>query len=268
MQLQSRTQVSKYLAKGKEQRRLLWKIWLFSIPVALFGFLGGIAEYLIGYFPSMIVHEIGHMTAGWLTGTPAISFFFASLYYPSLQSAGLLLVCILLEIALFAYCSYRALYAISLGTACIILGHLYFLFFPGAAEFFITFGGMAGELVLPVLVTLVFFDVPTLLGSRLLLLLPICTLSFWFALFEWLLAIFGMAPFPYPPDSAGGAALFQNPFETGVPKGDLDKLLAIHGWSESELTITYTSIALLMFLIIGLLYLLDSNGAEEARSEE
>ena len=225
-------------------RKPQWVIWLLAIPVGLLPFLGGAFDYFLGFFPSMLVHEVGHMASGWVAGVPSISFFFAAFSFPSAQSQAIPIFFIVGEICVAWYALKRNYYSLLLVIAAALLAHTCFLVDPAQADWFIVFGGMGGELLLPLGLCLLSNDLQILVRGKLLLLHVLCYLTFWHSLYEWLAAATGMRPIPYPPDSAGGPQLFQNPFATGVPVGDLDKLMHLHGWTEEFLIATYTTIAL------------------------
>lgn len=226
-------------------RKPQWIIWLLAAPAGLLPFLHGALDYFLGFFPSMLVHELGHMTSGWLAGVPSISFFFAAFSYLSAQSIAILLLFVVCELVLAWYALQKNYYSVLLVLAAALVAHTYFIVDPAQADWFIVFGGMGGELVLPLGLCLLSNDFQILRRGKLLLLHAVCYLAFWHSLYEWLAAAAGLRPIPYPPDSAGGPALFQNPFATGVPVGDLDKLIELHGWTEKSLIATYTIIALL-----------------------
>lgn len=226
-------------------RKPEWVIWLLSIPAALLPFLGGTFDYFLGFFPSMLVHEVGHMASGWIAGVPSLSFFFAAFSFPAAQSQVIPMVFIACELCVAWYAFKRNQYSLLLVIAVTFFAHVCFILDPAQADWFIVFGGMGGELLLPLGLCLLSNDIQWLVRGKLLLLHVLCYLTFWHSLFEWLAAATGMGAIPYPPDSAGGPQLFQNPFATGVPVGDLDKLIQLHGWTEDSLITAYTAIGLI-----------------------
>jgi hypothetical protein len=228
-------------------RRPQWIIWLLAAPVAFLPFLHGSMDYFLGYFPSMIVHELGHMLSGWIAGVPSISFFFASLSFLKSQSVGIPLVAIGIESIVGWYAWKRRYFSLLVVLLPLVLAHLYFVLVPTSADWFIVFGGMGGELVLPVVFCLLSNDFQVLNTGKLLLLHGVCYLTFWHSLYEWIAAAVGVLPIPYPPDSSGAPALFQDPFSTGVPVGDLDKLTKLHGFTDESLIVAYTTIACFSF---------------------
>jgi hypothetical protein len=74
---------------------VLLGIWILAAVAAPFFLDQG--NYL-GFFPTMIVHELGHSVFSFLSGIPAISFFFASFSFATEPSIGLVAVLIALEI--------------------------------------------------------------------------------------------------------------------------------------------------------------------------
>lgn len=239
--------------------KLAYLFLLAALPAPLL--IGnGILPFLLGWFPTMIVHELGHSLFGWLAGVPSISFFFASFALaeqPVLPFLGLLWA---VEICALVFLGRRKHRILQVLVGCCAASHLFFLCAPGYAVPCLTFGGMAGEFVLPTIFCVVLLECPELQSVKSLPLLFLSALAFWRSSLQWLRAALGWAPIPYPLDSAGGIALFQDPFTAGtdIPVGDLDKLMRTYGWTEHQVLVVYCSVAVLCLSLLTLSFILSA----------
>ncbi len=229
-------------------------LWLIALPLLLLIHMVPFLKSLLCEFPSMVVHEIGHSIFAWLAGLPALSFFFLSYHFTSKPVLFFVLLLLAFEVALLL--KLRSLNQHVLGGLVVIciITHFFFLLLPSYSEPCAIFGGMAGEMVLPIVLLVVFSELPHTEDLRILATILFVSVVYWNSLYEWIFAYFGYAPIPYPHDSKG-MFLLADPFnslkETPAATGDLDKLLKVFGWSEGLIKIVYLSTGiscLLLFL--------------------
>ena len=229
----------------------LLKYWVISIVPALFFIIThGIwfLNYII-FFPTMIVHEIGHTFFGFLAMVPGVSFFFASFSLSEAPLWKMALIFLPLEAyAIYYFLRIKKIWSVSILFFIITLQAL-FLIFVTDVHWFVVFGGLGGELVLPFIALVILFDLNKINSQKALLYYTISCVVYWHSFFSWILAWLKMRPIPYPRDSEGAIALFQDPFSMdGRPVGDIDKLILQYGWTENVIIKRYLLLAILVML--------------------
>jgi hypothetical protein len=219
-------------------------IWLLSVLPA---FLLRSPDNFLGYFLSMIVHELGHCLASISAGIPAVAFFFASFSLSSTPSIPLVLGLLAVEGFCIRICFRKG--ALGSLTILVILAlvHNFFLFNPDLSERFSILGGIGGEFVIPLVAFIIMSEFVPYPRPRSMIILGISCFVFWRSLIAWSLAATKLGPIPYPRDSTGSVALFQDPFlaGTGAPVGDIDKLLSLYGWTEPGIASMYLGLGLI-----------------------
>ena len=205
----------------------------------------------------MVVHELGHCLASIMAGIPAVAFFFASFALSSTPSIPLLLGLLAVGAFCIRICFLKGAFGSLTILGILALIHIFFLFNPDLSEQFSILGGIGGEFVIPLVAFIIMIEFVPYPRARSIIILGISCFVFWRSLIAWGLAATKLGPIPYPRDSTGSVALFQDPFlaGTGAPVGDIDKLLRLHGWEEPGIASMYLGLGLIClsgFLFVSL----------------
>lgn len=145
--------------------------------------------------------------------------------------------------AIYYFLNRRRVYLCAYILSGFIALQICFLLFVKDAHWFVVFGGLAGEMILPLLIIIFLTPFNRPVTPKGIMCYAISCVVFWHSLFEWILAFLGLGKIPYPRDSEGGLSVMQglDPFSVGQgPSGDIDKLIINYGWSESFIINTYT----------------------------
>lgn len=213
---------------------LEWKIRAAAIPgallVALAFFLSPVGHAVQRTFLTMIPHELGHATTGWLFGYAAVPGLWKTLL-PEHRSA-LVTIVLALGLAAIAYRAWRAerlvvvMFA-ALGGAAVFVATTSSV--PTAHTAF-TFGGDAGALVIGTAAMLAFFVPRARTGGL-----------------RWGVLAIGAATYVDVAMSWWQARRDSNAIPYGVIEGvglsDPTKLVEVHGWSEPQMIARYLGLA-------------------------
>lgn len=226
-----------------DHRQKMMLYWLGAlVPAALFCFIqDGSLIYVPMSFLTMIVHELGHAFFAFLSLIPAVSFFFATFALSTSPSWQMAIVVVPLEVAASYYLWKGGKRQAAIIPAVIATLQLAFLFLAANPGWFSVYGGLAGEMCLPLVFSVFMAEFNRLRGSRGWAVYMVCSTVFWHSLMLWILAMFAIRPIPYPRDGEGGIALFQDPFSLldGRPVGDIDVLIRTYGFTEEGLKLLY-----------------------------
>lgn len=213
---------------------LEWKLRAAAIPsalvIALGFFLSPVGHAVQRTFLTMIPHELGHATTGWLFGYAAIP----GLWKTMIPDERSTLVSLVIA-AILAFVAYRAwrtdrlviVLAAALGGAAVFVATTSS---SGTALTAFTFGGDAGALVIGTVLVLAFFVPRARRGGLRWGLLAIGAATYVDVAMSWWQARKDSDAIPY------GVI-------EGVGLSDPTKLVEVHGWSEKQMIARYVGLA-------------------------
>lgn len=211
-----------------------WKLRAAAIPaalvIALLFFLSPLGHAVQRTFLTMIPHELGHATTGWLFGYAAIPGLWKTMI-PEQRSVIVTLVLVLL-LAAIAYRAWRA-DRLVIVTIAALLGAAVFVATTSSratALTAFTFGGDGGALIIGTLLVLAFFLPRARAGGLRWGLLAIGAATYVDVAMSWYQARRDTDAIPY------GVI-------EGVGLSDPTKLVEVHGWSEPQMIGRYVGLA-------------------------
>jgi hypothetical protein len=227
-------------------------ILLLALPCALvLSYLVSLSELgrLLLYPVQLQFHELGHALFAWLSSRSALPLPFGFTFWRIEQSL-MTGACMLFLLSVLAYRGYLERRKFALGLSAALLLAFVFLTLvlePATSLMLMLLGGIAGEFILSCMVLVAFFfPLPDRLRwdfFRFVMLLPAA--GTWVASTRlWLDVSRGIRPLPM------GSILGT----TGDGSGDLDRLIAEHGFSPASLTHLYLSLAGLTATVLALTY--------------
>ncbi len=234
---------------SKSKGLQLFLIWTAALPIVFFGrgFLTGLV--------SMPFHETGHFFAAWLELLPAIPTFMLTVQLSNSTEWLMGAIVIPLEIiSLLYFYNTNKNNCASILILCLMSQFFFLIRNSDPAEFF-TFGGVAGEFILPLLVFLVLLDLKSPLTPAKGILAAVSALSFWGAEVGWITAYLGSGPMPYPLDTREGFIGVLGVFaDESTAIGDMQKLVNNHGWTEANIRQSYFTLALVTLACFALIW--------------
>ena len=227
-------------------------ILLLALPCALLlSYAVSLSELgrLVLYPVQLQFHELGHALFAWLSSRSALPLPFGFTFW-RIEQSRFTGACMLFLLGVLAYRGYleRRKFALALSGALLVaFVVLSLVVSPDTSLMLMLVGGIAGEFILSCMVLVAFFfPLPDRLRwdfFRFVLLLPAA--GTWVASARlWLDVSRGLRPLPM------GSILGT----TGDGSGDLDRLIAQHGFTPASITHLYLSLAGLTATILALTY--------------
>lgn len=211
-----------------------WKLRAAAIPgallVALLFFLSPLGHAVQRTFLTMIPHELGHATTGWLFGYAAIPGLWKTMI-PEQRSIIVTLL-LLVPIAFIAYRAWRTDRLVIVTIAALLGAGIFVATTTSAAtaRTAFTFGGDGGALVIGTLLVLSFFLPRARAGGL-----------------RWGLLVIGAATYVDVAMTWWQARRNSDAIPYGVIEGvglsDPTKLVEVHGWSEPQMIGRYLTLA-------------------------
>jgi hypothetical protein len=248
-------------------RFILPLLWTASLPVA--ALLSGEGNF-IGYFPKMILHELGHALFSLCAAVPAIAFFFVTF---SLSDAPVPMYALILGVAELVgiwYALRRGWILVPLLLTAALASHLFFIFNAARAEPFFVWGGIGGEFLWSLLLLALMIEIPRLQSVRWRVIFAIVSMVYWRSTIAWGSAWYGLRGIPYPRDNNGGRGLFVNPFDVvkGKAIGDIERLTRDYGWSEQSIIQSYVIFSVVCLVLYCALWWYHFKSSARAVSRE